>query len=50
LDKVNETSLAIGEYEDFKKSALDPYVALKDAYYQYRQHKIKMNVHEREAD
>jgi phospholipid-binding lipoprotein MlaA len=41
LDKVNETSLAIGEYEDFKKSALDPYVALKDAYYQYRQYKIK---------
>jgi phospholipid-binding lipoprotein MlaA len=41
LDKVNETSLAIGEYEDFKKSALDPYVALKDAYYQYRQHKIE---------
>jgi phospholipid-binding lipoprotein MlaA len=41
LDKVNETSLTIGEYEDFKKSALDPYVGLKDAYYQYRQNKIK---------
>jgi phospholipid-binding lipoprotein MlaA len=39
--QVNETSLSLGDYEDFKKSALDPYVALKDAYYQYRQHKIK---------
>jgi phospholipid-binding lipoprotein MlaA len=38
---VNETSLSIGEYEDFKESALDPYIALKDAYYQYRQSKIK---------
>jgi phospholipid-binding lipoprotein MlaA len=41
LDKVNETSLRIGEYEDLKKSAIDPYIALKDAYHQYRQNKIK---------
>jgi phospholipid-binding lipoprotein MlaA len=39
--QVNETSLTIGEYEDFKKAALDPYIALRDAYYQYRQNKIK---------
>jgi len=38
---VNETSLRIGEYEDLKKSAIYPYIALKDAYHQYRQNKIK---------
>jgi len=41
VDLVNETSLTLGEYEDLKKAALDPYIALKDAYYQYRQNKIK---------
>ena len=40
-DRVNETSLALGEYESLKKASLDPYVALRDAYYQYRQNKIK---------
>lgn len=40
-EMVNETSLHIGEYEDFKKAALDPYVALRDAYNQHRQNKIK---------
>jgi phospholipid-binding lipoprotein MlaA len=39
--QVNETSLSLGEYEDFKKAAIDPYIALKDAYYQYRKNKIK---------
>ena len=37
---VNEASLTIGEYEDFKAAALDPYIALKDAYHQYRQNRI----------
>ena len=41
LDTVNSTSLRIGEYEDLKKAALDPYVAYRDAYYQYRQNQIK---------
>jgi phospholipid-binding lipoprotein MlaA len=40
-DVVNETSLMIGEYEDFKEAAIDPYIALKDAYHQYRQNKIR---------
>ena len=40
-DQVNETSLRIGEYEDFKKSTLDPYIAKREAYYQNRKHKIK---------
>ncbi len=39
--ELNETSLRMGEYEDLKKAALDPYVALRDAYHQYRQKKIK---------
>ena len=34
---LNETSLHPGEYEDFKKAALDPYVALRSAYYENRQ-------------
>lgn len=33
---INNTSLRIGEYEDLKKSALDPYISLQDAYLQYR--------------
>ncbi len=41
FELVNDTSLRIGEYEDLKKAAIDPYVALKDAYHQYRQNKIR---------
>ena len=41
LDKVNETSLTLGEYESLKKAALDPYIAMREAYFQYRQNKIK---------
>jgi phospholipid-binding lipoprotein MlaA len=41
FERVNTTSLSIGEYEALKKAALDPYVAIRDAYYQYRQNKIK---------
>jgi phospholipid-binding lipoprotein MlaA len=40
-DQINETSFRIGEYEDFKKNALDPYIAKREAYYQNRKHKIK---------
>ena len=40
-DRVNSTSLTLGEYEDLKEAAIDPYVALRDAYYQYRQNRIK---------
>ncbi len=40
-DKVNSTSLTIGEYESLKKAALDPYVAVRDAYFQYRRNLIK---------
>jgi phospholipid-binding lipoprotein MlaA len=41
VEIVNETSLSLGEYEDLKSSAIDPYVAVRDAYYQYRENKIK---------
>ena len=41
LEIVNETSLSLGEYEDLKDSAIDPYVAVRDAYYQYRENKIR---------
>ncbi|MHB9098747.1 MAG: MlaA family lipoprotein [Syntrophales bacterium] len=35
-DKVNDTSLRIGDYESLKGAAIDPYVAIRDAYVQYR--------------
>ena len=40
-ESVNDTSLRIGEYEDFKRNTLDPYIAKREAYHQYRKHKIK---------
>ncbi len=40
-ERVNETSLTIGDYEDLKRSALDPYVAIRDAYYQHRENSIR---------
>jgi len=41
LNVVNDTSLRIGDYESLKRAALDPYIALRDAYYQNRLSKIK---------
>ena len=41
VEIVNDTSLTLGEYEDMKNSAIDPYVAVRDIYYQYRENKIK---------
>jgi len=40
-DRVNDTSLSIGDYESLKEAAIDPYVAIRDAYVQYRQKKVK---------
>ncbi len=40
-DEVNETSFRIGDYEDLKKSAIDPYVAIRDAYAQHRKKKVE---------
>lgn len=38
---VNETSLRIGEYEALKRAAIDPYIALRNAYHQNRLSLIK---------
>lgn len=40
-ERVNDTSLRIGEYEDLKESAIDPYVSFRDVYIQYRNEKVK---------
>jgi phospholipid-binding lipoprotein MlaA len=40
-EQVNKTSLVIGDYEAFLESSFDPYISLRDAYFQYRQSKIK---------
>jgi len=38
---INEASFHIGEYEDFKAAALEPYIAMREAYIQYRNKKIQ---------
>jgi phospholipid-binding lipoprotein MlaA len=40
-DEVNETSLTIGDYEGLTEPALDPYLALRNAYFQNRQSKLE---------
>jgi phospholipid-binding lipoprotein MlaA len=37
----NDVSLRLGEYEDFKESSVDPYVAMRNAYYQHRKSKLE---------
>jgi phospholipid-binding lipoprotein MlaA len=36
LDALNDESLRLGDYEDLREAAIDPYTAVKDAYTQYR--------------
>jgi phospholipid-binding lipoprotein MlaA len=40
-DRVNATSLRIGDYEALKNAALDPYEALRNGYIQLRESRIK---------
>jgi phospholipid-binding lipoprotein MlaA len=40
-DAANDGSFHIGEYEAFKSAAVDPYVAMRGAYIQYRSKQIK---------
>jgi len=40
FDKVNQTSFRIGDYEALKKASIDPYVALRNVYLQFREKKI----------
>ncbi|MGO9136048.1 MAG: VacJ family lipoprotein [Syntrophales bacterium] len=39
-EEVNRTSLRIGDYEALKEAAIDPYLAIRDAYVQYRWKKV----------
>ena len=38
---TNKSSFYIGEYETFKAASLDTYVAMREAYIQYRKKQIK---------
>jgi phospholipid-binding lipoprotein MlaA len=38
---LNNGSLRIEDYDDLMESAIDPYTAFKDVYFQYRQKQIK---------
>jgi len=40
-DMVNYTSFRIGDYESLKDAAIDPYLATRDAYLQYRAKKVR---------
>jgi len=40
-EEINATSLRIGDYEALKNAAIDPYIAFRDAYIQYRYNKIQ---------
>ena len=37
---TNDNSFRIGEYQSFKKAAIDPYTAMRNAYIQYRAKKV----------
>ncbi|MBI5634502.1 MAG: VacJ family lipoprotein [Nitrospirae bacterium] len=41
FDRVNDTSFKIGDYEDIKESAVDPYISIRDMYKQFRRSKIR---------
>ena len=41
--EVNLRSLQLGDYEDFKAASLDPYVAVRSAYYQYRKSSVEQS-------
>ncbi len=40
-DKINNLSFHLGEYEDLKRSAIDPYISVRNAYIQYRNSQLK---------
>jgi len=41
VETVNDTSFKIGDYESLKEAAIDPYVALRNAYIQHRKKKVE---------
>ena len=40
-ERINTTSFHLGEYETLKDAAVDPYVAMRDVYIQYRKNLIE---------
>jgi len=42
-EEVNSTSFKIGDYESFKNAAVDPYVSMRNAFIQHRQHKVELS-------
>jgi phospholipid-binding lipoprotein MlaA len=40
-EKVNDTSFKIGDYESFIKAAIDPYIAMRDSFVQYRWKRVE---------
>ena len=40
-EKLNKTSLTLGDYEDMKAASVEPYIGVRDAYVQYRRGLIK---------
>ncbi|AKJ63436.1 VacJ family lipoprotein [Kiritimatiella glycovorans] len=40
-DRINALSMRLGEYEQFKQDALDPYVSMRDGYLQRRRHLVE---------
>ena len=40
IDLINKTSFSIGDYEALVGAALDPYIAMRNAYHQHRESKI----------
>ena len=38
---INEGSFHVGEYEEFKAASLEPYIAMREGYIQYRQESVK---------
>lgn len=47
--KVNSTSLSLGDYEQFIEATFDPYTAMRDFYYQSRRSKIADKVRKGEG-
>jgi phospholipid-binding lipoprotein MlaA len=41
IDTLNKTSFRIGDYESLKEAAIDPYVAVRNAYIQHRKKKVE---------
>ena len=41
VDTINDTSFRIGNYESLKEAAIDPYVAMRDGYVQYRYKEVQ---------